>query len=158
MTEATSRTIEKAGVVAFTPGGSVLICTSLSDSSKWVMPKGHCDEVDGKLEDHLTTALREVKEEIGWSVSLYSAQPVAEYKRFLFTEKLSEESSQPVYEHVVWFVGEIDQRIDDGERPVLQISPLHALLTLSHNDTRQVLINAIIVRSGGTVDALDVSC
>lgn len=144
----TSRTIEKAGCVVFTPGGNVLICTSLSQPDKWVLPKGHCDILKGTkdtYETHDVTAVREVEEEIGWQVALLDASPAGEVTRYLFDEKVGNDTIG-VYEHVVYFVAEIVARTGEGERPILQCDVITALSQLSFHDVKEVLLKAYATR------------
>jgi 8-oxo-dGTP pyrophosphatase MutT (NUDIX family) len=150
LTEMKRQVIEKAGVVPFTPGGNVLICTSLSNPTHWVLPKGHCDEIEGQpgvFETHLVTAVRECEEEIGWKVELFSEEIVGEIETFLYFE--DEAKTISVYERVLFYAGEITSRTGEGDRPVLQIDPLSALLQLSHREGKQTLLNAIVLRAGG---------
>lgn len=135
MSEPKIETIEKAGVVAFTPGGNVLICTSLTDMSKWVLPKGHCE----KGEPHYATAIREAEEELGWSVALIDPDPVGDYT--LLISPIEEDDM--VYEHVVFFMAEIKDRTGEGERPILQCPVLQALQILTYSHAKEILLQAI---------------
>lgn len=128
--------IEKAGVVAFTPQRSVLICTSLTDLSKWVLPKGHLEE----KEDHLTAAKRESKEELGWEVEILDTDPVGDYKKFEYFDK---ETKISTYERVVFFLALIKNRVSDGERPILQVPVLQAIKTLTFDNHQMILLESV---------------
>ena len=116
--------IEKAGLVAFTPGGSIFLVHTSADPNKWVLPKGHVEESDKSL---IECAVREFQEEVGFDAELITDQPVAKIDRQSQMYDPDIDETVDVIERVTFYLANATNYLHDPERSTLIIRPTEAI-------------------------------